>query len=160
MAERYREWNGPARTMVFAIDDAVHAARAGDGDAFAQAIAALTGLDREQLVQVLGAVSRELLERAFPDGLDAADAGEVLESCIRATVGWYPGLDTDALLRALTGALGLTDPDDGPVMDPGSVLVHGVLLIADQLNSRGEQLAPILTSALAELQRAQTVELP
>jgi hypothetical protein len=160
MADGYRSWPGPVRAMALSIDDAVAAARAQQAESFAEAMAQLSGLDREQLIDVLGAVSRGLVERAFPDGLDSEGAGELLESCIRATLAWYPKLDTDALLRALTGALGLIDPEDAPAMDPSGVLIHGLLLIADQLNSIDQGLAPLLNDALAELQRAQTVELP
>jgi hypothetical protein len=40
------------------------------------------------------------------------------------------------------------------------VLAHGILLISDQLHVLGQQLPPVLTYALGELQRAQTMELP
>ena len=73
---------------------------------------------------------------------------------------WYEPLDGAALLEALIGALGVTDPDGAPQPEPDAVLAHGVLLIADQLHVLGQQLPPVLKYALGELQRAQKMELP
>jgi hypothetical protein len=40
------------------------------------------------------------------------------------------------------------------------VVAHGLLLIADQLRVLAQPAAPFLNAALAELSRAQRVELP
>ena len=160
MTAAYRSWPAPARTMAVAIDAAVTAAQAGDQAAFADAVAELRRLDREQLLMLLGAVVRELLERAHPDGIDADDAEQALQSCIRATAGWYPQLDSDLLIRALVAALGVTGPDDAPAADELAVAVHGLLLVADQLGVQHQRLAPFLDGALQELMREQTIELP
>jgi hypothetical protein len=146
--------------MAETVDAAVTAARAGDPAAFGEATAGLAALDREQLAVLLGTVMRELLERSHPDGLDSDDAQHVLSSTARRAVAWYEPLDGAALLEALIGALGVTDPDGAPQPDPDAVLAHGVLLIADQLHVLGQQLPPVLKYALGELQRAQTMELP
>ena len=160
MTGDYRAWPGSARAMAETVDAAVTAARAGDPVAFGEATAGLAALDREQLAVLLGTVMRELLERSHPDGLDSDDAQHVLSSTARRAVAWYEPLDGAALLEALIGALGVTDPDGALQPDPDAVLAHGVLLIADQLHVLGQQLPPVLKYALGELQRAQTMELP
>jgi hypothetical protein len=93
--------------------------------------------------------------------MDSDDAQHILSAAARRTVDWYEPLDGAALLEALIGALGITDPDgETPALDPDAVLEHGLLLIADQLHVLGQQLPPVLKYALGELQRAQTMELP
>jgi hypothetical protein len=160
MTGDYWAWRGPARVMAETVDAAVTAAQAGEPEAFGEATAGLATLDREQLTVVLGTVTRELLERSHPDGLDSDDAQHVLSSTVKRSVVWYEPLDGAALLEALIGALGVTDPDGVPHADPDAVLAHGVLLITDQLTVLGQQLPPVLNYALGELQRAQTMELP
>jgi len=160
MTGDYRAWRGSARVLAETVDAAVTAARAGDPVAFGEATAALAGLDREQLAVVLGTVTRQLLEHSHPDGLDADDVRHILTSTAKRAAAWYEPLDGAALLEALTGTLGVTDPDGVPHPDPDAVLAHGVLLISDQLHVLGQQLPPVLNYALGELQRAQTMELP
>jgi hypothetical protein len=159
-AAGYGAWTGPARVMALAVDAAVSAAQAGDADAFAEAAAELGRLDREQLAVLLGTMTRDLLERAHPDGLDSEDAEQVLVSCARAAAGWYEPLDGDTLAWALTGALGIGDPADAPQLDGAAVVAHGLLLIADLLTGLAVRLPPVLEFALRELMRAQTVEMP
>ena len=146
--------------MALAIDAAVSAAQASDAAAFTDATVGLYRVDREQLAMLLGAVTRELLERSHPNGLDSADAEQVLQSCIRSAAAWYKPLDSDSLIRALTGALGISEPAESPKLDRTAVVPHGLLLIADQLTTLTQELPTVLNSALAELTRAQTVELP
>jgi hypothetical protein len=146
--------------MALAVDAAVSAAQAADTAAFTETTGALGGLDREQLLVLLGSVTRDLLERSHPDGLGADDAEQVLRRCLISAAPWYGPVDGDALLGALSGALGISDPDESPHPDGGAVLAHGLLLIADLLTALGQALAPVLDSALRELMRAQTVELP
>jgi hypothetical protein len=146
--------------MAAAVNAALEAAQAGDTDDFAAAILALGRLDRSQVTVLLGAMVRDLLERSHPDGLDSDDAHDVLESCVRFARAWYPELDADSAVQALIGALGVSEVDEMPRPDEMSVVAHGVLLIADQLAILAEDLAPVLDAALAELMRAQTVELP
>ena len=146
--------------MALAIDAAVSAARCADSEAFERAVADLSCVDREQLRMLLGQVSRELFERAHPDGLDSDDAEQALRSCAEAAAGWFPRLDRDALVVALTGALGVSEPDESRGPEEMSVIAHGLLLVADQLRTSGELLEPMLDSALRELRRAQTMEMP
>ncbi len=146
--------------MALTIDAAVTAAWSADGTAFEQAQAELNRVDHDQLRMLLGQVSRELFERAHPDGLDSDDAEQALRSCAASAAGWFVSLDPHALLVALTGALGVSEPDDSPAPDEMCVVAHGLLLIADQLRTAGQRLEPMLDSALRELERAQTVEMP
>ena len=69
--------------MALAVDAAVSAAQSGDAAAFTDATANLSRFDREQLAVLLGAITRDLLERSHPDGLDSEGAEQVLQSCIR-----------------------------------------------------------------------------
>jgi hypothetical protein len=146
--------------MAQAIDAAVSAAQSGDAALFAEAITELSRVDREQLAVLLGAVTRDLLERSHPDGLDSGDAEQVLQSCIRSAVSWYEPLDSDALIRALIGALGVNEPDESPHNVGEVVVAHGLLLVADQLKIVRLGLPTVLDLALHELMRAQTMELP
>jgi hypothetical protein len=159
----YGTWTGPARAMALAVDAAVSAARAGDAAAFAAAAADLSRVEPEQLAVLLGTVTRDLLERSHPDGLDSDDVEHVLRSALKLAAGWYAELDGDALILALTGALGVIpdpDPDEPPRPGGAAVVAHGLILIAEQLRVLGRPLAPVLDAALRELMRAQTVELP
>jgi hypothetical protein len=163
MTASYGSWTGPAAVMALAVDAAVSAARAGDAAAFAAAAVDLSRAEPEQLAVLLGTVTRDLLERSHPDGLDSDDVQHILRSCLKLAAGWYPELDGDALVLALTGALGITadpDPDEPPRPGAAAVLAHGLFLIADQLRVLAQPLAPFLDAALRELKRAQTVELP
>jgi hypothetical protein len=146
--------------MALAVDAAVSAAQARDAAAFTDAIADLSRVDREQLAVLLGSVTRDLLERAHPDGLDSDGAEQVLQSCIGSTASWYELVDGDSLIRALTGALGIYDDGESPQLDGTVVMTHGLLLIADQLKTLAQELPPVLDGALHELMRAQTIELP
>jgi hypothetical protein len=156
----YRSWPGPVRMMCLAVDAAVSAARSSEAGAFTDAAAGLSRVDREQLGVLLGAVARDLLERSHPDGLDSDDAGQVLQSCTRSAAGWYEQLDTGSLVQALTGTLGITNPDESPQPGATAVMEHGLLLIADQLTILALELAPVLERALHDLMRAQAIELP
>jgi hypothetical protein len=146
--------------MAVAIDAAVSAAQSADANAFTDAVADLSHVDREQLVVLLGDMARDLLERSHPDGLDSDDAEQLLVSCIRSAATWYEPVDSEPLIRALTGALGIIEYDDAPELDAAVVVTHGLLLIADLLTVSGQKVPEVLDRALRELMRAQTVELP
>lgn len=146
--------------MATAVDAAVSAAQAGDAAAFTEAMADLSRADREQLAVLLGTVMRDLLERSHPDGLDAGDVEQALRSCSTSAASWYELLDSEVLILALAGALGITDLDESPQPGAAAVVAHGLLLIADQLTALQQDLRPVLDLALHELMRAQTIELP
>ncbi len=143
--------------LALAVDAAVAVARTGDPGAFDVALAGLRQVEQEMLGVVLGAVVADLVETRHLDGLDGDDARAVLVSCL-ANAAWYPHVQEEPLVLALTGALGVHDPDEDRPADRAPVLVHGLLLVTDLLGA--DQLAPFLDRALRELHRAQTVELP
>jgi len=138
-----------------ALVEAVDAARAGDADRFAGALPALAALDQAQLTAVQSLVLRQLLERQHPDGLDADDLRQALADTARQA-GWWPDLDPGTLGTVLVSSLGAAEPDQ-----PTSQLAgHGCLLIAELAGRQPEPLAALVRQALAEIQRAETVELP
>jgi hypothetical protein len=174
-----------ARAIVSAASDAVTAAVAGERETFDEAVAELAGLDAEQVRVLLGHVVRSLLEELHPDGLSADDIRDVLPRCVRAVIGWHPEVDAALLIVVLSNALGIGDPDDEPRdARPGDVTAHGVLLIADLVTAAGPVIPagtvtsagsvtsvgsaasaerPIdgyLEAALAEIARAETIEMP
>lgn len=149
------DWPPPVRLLAAAIGDAVTAAEAADEGGFADALQQLARADREPLAVVLGEVAAALLERTFPDGLDAADAADLLARCT-SRFAWCPALAEDALLQALAGSLGVSLADDEAMLP--TALPNGLLLITELL--AGRPLAPVLDDALRELHRRQTIELP
>jgi hypothetical protein len=164
------------------IGESVDAALAQDADRFADASARLAGQDQQRLVLLQAGVIRSLLEELHPDGLSSADAQDVLRRCLTSAASWFPQADPGVLVLVLTGALGLaegtgpapaTAPDDGPDPDPDSepgpqrltaepiaLSQAAALLIADLLAASGGSLTGYLDAALAELERAETIELP
>jgi hypothetical protein len=79
---------------------------------------------------------------------------------MRSAASWYEPLDGDSLIQALTGTLGIHDPDESAPPAGPAVVTHGLLLIADQLTVLSQALPPVLDRALRELMRAQTIEFP
>ena len=148
-----------ARAISAAVTDGVAAAGARDAAAFDEATTRLAALDPALVSEVLGTVVRALLEEAHPAGLAGDDLRTVLTDCTRSA-SWASDVDPAALLVVLTGALGLQDPDEQPPIHPRSVGRHAVLLVAQLLGRTGSPLAGHLAAALAELARAQTVEMP
>lgn len=109
---------------------------------------------------MLGAVIGSLLESLHPAGLTGPDVGVVLSRCVRATAPWIE-VDPAALVVVLTGSLGVLDAEDQPAdLDVEQVARHAPLLIADLLRASGQTLEPVLVAALAEVKRAETVEMP
>jgi hypothetical protein len=133
----------------------VDAARRSDPEALREAVERLSIVDPSRLVLVLGWVVRALLEERHPDGLDGEDLRAVLTGCAAA---WPSEVDPSVLLVVLTGALGLSDPDDQPAVAPAAVAGNAALLVAYLLD--GRPVGPHLDGALAELRRAETVEMP
>lgn len=141
-----------------ALTEAVDAATTQDLTAYDAALARLALLDAPRVSSVTGAVVRRLLESRHPGGLTGPDVGQVLRATV-TQAGWLPGLDPDVLLVVVTGSLGLLETEDQPSsLSPAAVLRHACVLVAGLLGSR--PLAPVLDAALAELRRAETVELP
>lgn len=150
-----------ARALVAVAQDAVGAARARDGEAFDVATARLAALDPEQVRLVLGSVVRSLLEERHPDGLDADDVNAAMQACLRSASPWLPSVDAEALVVVVTGALGVHDPEqtERPVT-PTEIAVSAPLLVATLLDGAARPVAVHLADAVAEIARAQTVEMP
>jgi hypothetical protein len=126
-----------------------------DPSEFTDAVARLSTVDPSKVAVVLGWVVRSLLEDRHPDGLDGEDLRAVLTGC---TAAWPSEVDPAVLLVVLTGALGLSDPDEQPAYGPEPVARNATLLVAYLLRAR--PLGPYLDAALAELRRAETIEMP
>ncbi len=157
----WRSLPEPARVIASTVTDAAAAAGARDLDAYQDVGARLAALNSEQVAVVVGAVVRSLLEELHPDGLDGDDLRAVLERCVRSAAGWLPQVDVDVLVVLLTGALGVHQPEAEPrILAPLDVALHAPLLLVDLLGVSGRPLAGYLTAALAEVARAETVELP
>jgi hypothetical protein len=158
-APRWRRLPEPARTLAASASGAVHAAAAGDSDAFEAATARLAAQDPEHVRVVLGAVVRSLLEQAHPDGVDGDDVAAVVERCARAAA-WCEGVDPEVLVLVLAGALGVHE-DEPRSLPPAALARHAALLGADLLTAApGGHLDGLLDAALAEVARVETVEMP
>lgn len=144
--------------LVRLVTRAVEAAAGADAAAFAAASGDLARFDAEQARVVLGWVLRQTLEERSPDGLDADD----VRAAVAGTAGsaaWFAALDPRILVVVLTAALGEhPDPEEIPRLGHALVLAHSVLLVHELVTPRGLRRA--LESALAEVRRAETVELP
>jgi hypothetical protein len=150
----YRSWPAPVRTLARAIDDAVSAAVADRPDEFTDALGRLARIEPSLLAGVLGDVAAALLEQAYPDGLDAADAEQLLRRCV-GRFDWCPVLDEEALVHALAGTLGVSLEEES--LRPAA-LPNGLLLVAELVGDR--PVAPVVDGALRELQLRQSAELP
>jgi hypothetical protein len=141
----------PARSIAAAVTGAVGAAGAHDVEAFEPAVAALAGLNGQQVGAVLGTVTRLLLEDLHPDGLDGDDVRAALERCVRGS-GWTAGVDPEVLVVLLTDALGVHQPDEHrrPLTAP-DLARNGSLLVADLLAVAGRPVGGYLTAAFGEI---------
>ena len=146
--------------MAVDVYAAVSAVIAGDRAQFDRSRAGLDRQDPEQLQVLLGAMARDLVERTYPDGLDSDDAEQVVARCLHSATVAYPNAHRDGFAVALTGALGVSEPDQAVPFDHADVRAHGLLLIADLLGERLVALPAVLDAALRETRRAQTMELP
>jgi len=143
------------------ISDAVEAALSRDADRFGPAAERLALQDQQRLTLVQAWVVRSLLEQLHPDGLSSADAQDVLRRCLLSAAAWCPQADPGVLVLVLTGALGLSDPDEASAATgPAALGLGGALLIADLLSVAGGPLTGYVDAAFAELERAETIELP
>jgi hypothetical protein len=151
----------PARKIASATTDAVAAARGGDLPGFEEATTRLAGSEPEQVRLVLGAAVRQMLEDSHPDGLAGDDLLELIKNCARASFGWYPQIDVQALVVVVTGAMGVQEPDEEPRrFTPAEVAVHAPLFIAELLKQQPDRLAHYVNAALAQIAEEQLNELP
>lgn len=178
MSLPWRQLPPPARAIAAAVTDAVSAAQSHDLEALQEAAAQLAACDSEHVGIVLGAVVRSLLEVSYPDGLTGDDAHDVLKGCLTSAIGWFPDVDASVLIVLLTGALGIHET--GIQQTPGShdsdgiheqeeqprppsgrdIAMHAPLLVADLVSAGRRPLAGYLMAAFAEIERAETIEMP
>lgn len=146
------------RVIAESVTGAVASARTGQAEAFAEAVGRLSTVDPAKVAVVLGWAIRSLLEELHPDGMDGEDLRAVLTGCATAAGAWESAVDPSVLLVVLVGALGMSDPDEQPPLPPAAVARNATLLLAHLLGER--PLARYLDAAFAELQRAETIEMP
>jgi hypothetical protein len=146
------------RVIAESVTAAVGAARDGDAAGFGEAVARLSTVDPSRVAIVLGWAVRSLLEDLHPDGMDGEDLRAVLTGCATAAGTWESAVDPSVLLVVLTGALGMSDPDEQPALPPEAVARNATLLLTHLLGPR--PLARYLDAAFAELERAETIEMP
>jgi hypothetical protein len=146
--------------LVRLVTRAVDAVARRDADDFAATGAELAGFNADQGRIVLGWVLRQTLEERHPDGLDADDLREAVVRTA-GTAEWFPGLDARILVVVLTAALGEhPDPEEIPRLGHALVLQHSVLLVHDLVAAGGPPLRRRVEAALAEVRRAETMEMP
>jgi hypothetical protein len=150
------------------IEIAVESVRRGHPDAFAAAVAGFAKLDVAALGIVQAGAVRSLLEQLHPDGLDAEDVREVLTACARAAA-WFVDFSPDLVLLVLSGALGMTDPDQQPLTGRVPLAAHACLVLEHLSAPTSEPSEPTgptdllarhLADAVAEIRRAETMEMP
>lgn len=181
----WRDLPEPARAIGAAVTRAVTAASSGDRPEYESASVELLSVPSEPAGIVLAAVTRSLLERQHPDGLDSDDISQVLARCYGGAVGWLPGVDVSVLLAVLASALGIHEPgvtyDEVGAPKPGSAsddwrdptdeippraptpaeyAWHAPLLISDLLTAGRMRLATTLDAAFAEIAEAESMEMP
>nr|WP_206030864.1 hypothetical protein [Rhodococcus sp. B10] len=151
------DWPLTARTIAAATDDAIAAATARSVEQFADAIETLTSEDPAQLGLIHAEMVRSLLEELHPDGLTGEDVQDALTRTVRSAAEWNPSVDVDGFVEVLTGALGVADTEE---RRPRPRPEHAVLLMADLLVRRKASGKLYIRRAVAEVQRAQTMEMP
>lgn len=150
-----------ARAIAAASSDAIAAAQARDADGFDDAAAQLATLDRERVGIVLGFVIRALIEQRHPDGLDGDDIRALLAECVRGALPWRPELDPHVLIVLLANALDIHEPDEERTpLSPAQVAAHAPLLAAELLTGSRRGARSYVEAALAEIARAETMEMP
>jgi hypothetical protein len=146
-----------ARALRTALREVVGAAQREDADALAEAGGRLDRVEPEQVRLVLGHVARGLVERSHPDGVDADDLSTLIEDVARGAA-WCPRLSPTALVAVLSGAFGVHPDDEAPTSTAPAVVTAVAVLVAHLL--RGRDVTHLLDAALAEVARAETVEMP
>lgn len=176
------EWPASVRRIASATDDALAAVAKRDRTEFEDAIAQFDRADAPQASAVHSEMVRMLLEEVHPDGLTGENLQEVLGRTVRSAQ-WLPDLDIDGFVDVLTGALGVHESGvhesggyegggyEGGVHEGGDHAggeqprarprpAHALLLVADVLAVRQARAEVYLRRAIAEIRRAQTIEMP
>ena len=151
------EWPVDVRRIADATVDALAAVVAQDPIAFDEAVALLDRSDAAKAGNVHAEMVRSLLEEVYSDGLTGENVQEVLGRTVRGA-DWLPSVDIAGFVEVLTGALGVTDVDEQSRSRPRPA--HALLVVADLLAVRRSRAETYVRRALAEIHRAQTVEMP
>ncbi|UQX90241.1 hypothetical protein M6D93_09635 [Jatrophihabitans telluris] len=153
--------NSSPQRILARLAEAVRAAHDQDATAFAAAVTELESLDLERVSLALAESLRQALEELHPDGLAGDDVREALEHCVRSVSAWWPQLAVEALIATYTAALGMSDPESEQAGSSRLVLVTaGLLALADLLSDRAALAPGYLQAGLAEIERAETMEMP
>ena len=151
------EWPVDVRRIADATVDALAAVVAQDPIAFDEAVELLDRSDAAKAGNVHAEMVRSLLEEVYSDGLTGENVQEVLGRTVRGAE-WLPSLDIAGFVEVLTGALGVTDVYEQSRSRPRPA--HALLVVADLLAVRRSRAETYVRRALAEIHRAQTVEMP
>ncbi|OZD44100.1 hypothetical protein CH252_23295 [Rhodococcus sp. 06-1477-1B] len=151
------EWPVDVRRIADATVDALAAVVAQDPIAFDEAVELLDRSDAAKAGNVHAEMVRSLLEEVYSDGLTGENVQEVLGRTVRGA-DWLPSVDIAGFVEVLTGALGVTDVDEQSRSRPRPA--HALLVVADLLAIRRSRAETYVRRALAEIHRAQTVEMP
>ncbi|KJV01741.1 hypothetical protein [Rhodococcus sp. PML026] len=151
------EWPVDVRRIADATVDALAAVVAQDPIAFDEAVELLDRSDAAKAGNVHAEMVRSLLEEVYSDGLTGDNVQEVLGRTVRGAE-WLPSVDIAGFVEVLTGALGVTDVDEQSRSRPRPA--HALLVVADLLAIRRSRAETYVRRALAEIHRAQTVEMP
>ncbi|MDR6909636.1 hypothetical protein J2W54_002094 [Rhodococcus fascians] len=151
------EWPVDVRRIADATVDALAAVVAQDPIAFDEAVELLDRSDAAKAGNVHAEMVRSLLEEVYSDGLTGENVQEVLGRTVRGA-DWLPSVDIAGFVKVLTGALGVTDVDEQSRSRPRPA--HALLVVADLLAVRRSRAETYVRRALAEIHRAQTVEMP
>ncbi|MDJ0426323.1 hypothetical protein QNA19_10365 [Rhodococcus fascians] len=151
------EWPVDVRRIADATVDALAAVVAQDPIAFDEAVELLDRSDAAKAGNVHAEMVRSLLEEVYSDGLTGENVQEVLGRTVRGA-DWLPSVDIAGFVEVLTGALGVTDLDEQSRSRPRPA--HALLVVADLLAIRRSRAETYVRRALAEIHRAQTVEMP
>ncbi|MBL7500093.1 hypothetical protein I6A84_38340 [Frankia sp. CNm7] len=150
------------RALARAVTALVGAAGQRDAAALRAACAQLRARDETVARELLHRLTLGLVERTFPDGVDADDVSALLDEVARLASPWLAGLDPYAVVIVLAGTLSIHPPDDAPrpSLDPDALPIACALVVDHLLTRLGVRLPAELTRAFEELRTAQTMEIP
>ncbi|OZF49842.1 hypothetical protein [Rhodococcus sp. 14-1411-2a] len=151
------EWPTEVRRIADATNDALAAVASRNSVAFDDAVESLGRSDSAQAGHVHAEMVRTLLEEVYSDGLTGENVQEVLGRTVRGA-DWLPNLDIAGFVEVLTGALGVSDVEEQSRVRPRPA--HALLVVADLLAVRRGRAETYLRYALAEVRRAETIEMP
>ncbi|MGX7679745.1 hypothetical protein ACSMXN_12720 [Jatrophihabitans sp. DSM 45814] len=139
---------------------AVEAARTGTTAEFDEANRQLEALGPDRVVLVQAAVIRGLLEEIHPEGLTGEHVGQAIERCLTSLSARLLVVDAEALIAVYAGALGVADLEERAEHRPSVLITNASLVIADLCDAAGADVSQYLVAAIAEIERAETMELP